>query len=65
MKTHQKLALGRIFRMMSRPFQQGDIEQYEAARNAFLTETPQPEPPDHYQVNWARDRKLSCAGGQD
>jgi hypothetical protein len=65
MTTQQQLALGRIFRLMSRPFQEGDIEQYEAARSTFLTEGPQPEPPDPYQVNWARDRKLACAGGQD
>ncbi len=65
MTTQQQLALGRIFRMMSRPFKEGDIEQYEAARSAFLTEATQPEPPDPYQVSWATDRKLACMGGQD
>ncbi len=65
MTQQQQLALGRIFRLMSRPFQEGDIEQYEAARAAFLNEAPQPEPPDQYQVNWARDRKMACCGGQD
>lgn len=30
-----RLALGRIFRLASRPTQPGDVEQYEAARRAF------------------------------
>ena len=31
-----RLALGRIFRLASRPAQPGDIEQYENARHAIL-----------------------------
>lgn len=62
MTKQQQLALGRIFRLMSRPFQEGDIQEYEAARIAALegVEDPQPE----YQPCWPRDRFLACSPSQ-
>lgn len=33
----RRAALGRIFKLGSRPAQEGDVEQYEAARAAFLS----------------------------
>lgn len=35
-KSMVKLALGRLFLLGSRPFQKGDIEQYEACRAIIL-----------------------------
>lgn len=35
-ETAMNLAIGRIFRLGSRPFQPGDIEQYEAAKDMIL-----------------------------
>ncbi len=32
----RRAALGRIFKLASRPAQEGDVEQHEAARAAFL-----------------------------
>lgn len=55
-----KMALGRIFRLMSRPFETGDIEQYEQAR-AVIISVAQPIEPD-YTFNYARDR-LKVAQG--
>lgn len=60
MPAEVQMALGRIFALMSRPAQAGDVEQYEAARRVVL---------DHadnvvadYQPNYARDRLLGAAG---
>ena len=59
-----ELALGRIFRLGSRPTQPGDIEQYEAARHAFLTAydaDPFEVKPDH-SPNHVRDRNRGATG---
>jgi hypothetical protein len=48
-----QLALGRIYMLLSRPFQEGDIEQYEAARAVVLAYTTGDMPPD-YRPNYAR-----------
>lgn len=59
-----KLALGRIFRMMARPAQPGDVAEYERCRSLILDvlcgegESPQ----EGYQPNWARDRLKGAAG---
>ena len=58
----KNLALGRIFRLMSRPFQPGDIEDYERCR--ALSMNPSEGLPLHYAPNWARDR-LKGAQGDD
>lgn len=57
-----QLALGRIFRLMSRPEQPGDAEQYEAARAVILAHVPAGVVPD-YAPNWIRDRFKGAAGG--
>lgn len=61
MPQEVQLALGRIFRLMSRPFEAGDIEQYEAARAVVLAHTG--DVVAEYEPNWARDRLLGAAGG--
>lgn len=53
------LALGRIFRLMSRPFQEGDIEDYERCR-AIVMDASDPIP--YYTPNYARDRNRGAAG---
>jgi len=35
-KMLMNLSLGRIFKLMSRPFQKGDIQQYEEAKAIFI-----------------------------
>lgn len=39
MPAEVQMALGRIFALMSRPTQDGDVEQYEAARRVVLDHT--------------------------
>ena len=39
MQTEVQLAMGRMFRLMSRPFQDGDIEQYKKCRSIILAAT--------------------------
>lgn len=48
------LALGRIFRMGSRPSQPGDIAEYERCRAIVIAAQPEAEP--DYVPNWVRDR---------
>ena len=55
-------ALGRIFRLMSRPEQPGDAEQYEQARAVILAHAPADISLD-YLPNWVRDRNKGAAGG--
>jgi hypothetical protein len=35
-RATRNLAMGRIFSLLSRPFREGDVEEYERARSAFL-----------------------------
>ncbi len=49
-----ELALGRIFRLGSRPTQPGDLEEYERCRRIIVDELT-PVAPD-YRPTWARDR---------
>lgn len=52
------LALGRIFRLASRPYQEGDIEEYERCR-AIIMDLSRPFDP--LDVNFTR-RDLMSAG---
>lgn len=58
-KTLAHLALGRLFRIMRRPYQDGDMEQYHQLRAILLNTSP--EPADH-QPNYARDRYNGAQG---
>lgn len=62
MPPEVKLALGRIFRLLSRPEQPGDAAQYEAARVVILTQAPAATAVDH-MPNWIRDRNKGAMGG--
>lgn len=53
------LAIGRIFRIMSRPYQDGDQEDYERCRSIILDYSP--EYVDH-SPRWTRDRLKGAAG---
>lgn len=44
------LALGRILRLGSRPFQEGDIEQYERCKDILTAKTP--EELDRFRIHW-------------
>ena len=55
------LALGRIFRMLSRPEQPGDIAEYERCRAIILAHTQPRE--IGYEPDYARDH-LKGAQGQ-
>lgn len=55
-----RLALGRIFRLLSRPQEPGDMEQYEAARSVVLNHL---EPGiAEYRPNYARDWNRGAQG---
>lgn len=58
------LALGRIFRMMSRPTQPGDVEEFERCRALIMDElapdTPWRVEPVH---SWARDQHADLMRG--
>lgn len=53
------LALGRLFRMMSRQAQPGDAEDYFRCRSIVLDASP--EPVDN-APNYVRDRNKGAAG---
>lgn len=69
-----QLALGRIFRMASRPTQPGDVAEYERCRGVILDilDPVAPKLADgtviHWQSapderpNWARDRNKGAQG---
>jgi len=66
MPTHDKqalvqLALGRIFRLASRPAQSGDVEEYHRCRALILGALESSDTPDH-TPNWARDRLKGAQG---
>jgi hypothetical protein len=60
MPAEVQMALGRMFRLMSRPSQPGDMEQYEACRRVLL-DASEGATPD-YAPNYARDRFLGAQG---
>ena len=51
------LALGRLFMMGSRPFQEGDIEEYARLRELIVGGYVAPWSP-----NWVRDRLKGAPG---
>jgi hypothetical protein len=53
------LAIGRIFRLASRPAQEGDVDAYEEARRVVLDLV---EVPSDVRPNIARDRGKGAAG---
>lgn len=55
-----ELALGRIFRLGSRPSQPGDVKQYEDARAVIMSYAPEALP--SYRPNYARDRRKGASG---
>lgn len=55
-----EMALGRIFGMMQRPFQPGDVEEYERCRALVMDAVEPGDPQLDYRPNYARDyRKVS------
>ncbi len=61
MPQEVQLALGRIFRLMSRPAQPGDVQQYYAARAVVLEYTG--DVIADWQPDYGRDRMRGAAGG--
>jgi hypothetical protein len=59
-RTAVELALGRIFRLGSRPPQPGDVADYERCRKVIMDvlDPPPYAPP----VCWAQDRNKGAAG---
>lgn len=55
-----RLALGRIFGMMLRPSEAGDVEEYERCR-AIVLDVTDPVTRDT-RPNWARDRLRGATG---
>lgn len=60
MSREVQLALGRIFRLGSRPFRSGDLEEYEKARAVVLAHTSSES--EVYRPDWARDRSKGAPG---
>ena len=60
MHSPVSLALGRIFRMLSRPEQPGDIADYERCRAIILAQTEPAQP--EWQPNYTRDRLKGAQG---
>lgn len=59
-KNTVNLAIGRIFRMASRPTKPGDVAEYERCR-ALILDLVAPVAPG-YTPNYARDRLSGAAG---
>ncbi len=53
------LAMGRIFGMLSRPEQSGDVAEYERCRSIILNLC---DPVSDYAPNWSRDRLKGAQG---
>jgi hypothetical protein len=60
MPAEVQMALGRIFKLMSRPTQPGDVEQYEKARAVVLAYSD--EPKLDWVPNYCRDRLRGAQG---
>ena len=54
-----RLAIGRLFRIMSRPYQDGDVAEYERCRGIILDHADAGEV---WKPNWARDRLKGAQG---
>ena len=59
MDAQVQLAIGRIFRLASRPHQPGDIAEYERCRALILDHS---EMPNDCAPNYARDRLKGAQG---
>lgn len=59
MEAAVRLAIGRIFRLSSRPEQPGDIAEYERCRALILDHS---DPQEDRAPNWQRDRLKGAAG---
>lgn len=59
-----ELALGRIFSLMSRPCEPGDVETYERCRAIVCDELVGKGNalPSAYEPSWARDRRSGAQG---
>lgn len=55
-----KLALGRIFKIMSRPYKAGDEREYFRCRDIIMAGAPAFT---DYAPNWARDHSKGAQGG--
>ncbi len=61
MKTDAvSLAFGRLFLLGSRPYQEGDVQQYEMCRKVIMDAADDPIP--DYAPNYARDRAKGAQG---
>lgn len=60
-KRAAELALGRIFRMLSRPYRPGDVEEYERCRGIVL-DMAGPAAVEAWVPNYARDRGKGAQG---
>lgn len=54
-KVLVELAIGRVLRIMSRPFQEGDVEDYERCRAIIFDHSPE-------YVDDSRDRLKGASG---
>lgn len=63
MTPTMQLALGRLFRIMSRPYQPGDIEQYERCRTIIM-DAAEAEgwTFDDHRPTYARDYRKGAQG---
>jgi hypothetical protein len=61
LRVEVKLALGRIFRLMSRAFEPGDVAQYEACRALILDASEGIDVTDR-APNYVRDRMKGAQG---
>lgn len=57
-----ELALGRIFRMGTRPTQPGDVEEYERCRRIILDELAPEGVKLDWTPNYVRDRNGGAQG---
>ena len=55
----KELAIGRIFRLLSRPHQEGDVADYEQCRQLIMTDAP--EFVDR-RPNWVAQRRSGAQG---
>lgn len=55
-----RLAIGRIFRLLSNPTNLGDIEKYERCRELILDLCK--DPPENKTPNYASDRNKGASG---
>ena len=60
MPREVQMALGRIFKLMSRPTQPGDVEQYEAARRVVMAHAGDVTP--DWVPDYGRDRLKGAQG---